>query len=81
MAQMRIALGADHAGFDLKERVKTLLVELKHEVLDLGTFSTEAVDYPDFAEKVGLAVRDGIVERGLLVTGLHGEPRSRGGAQ
>ena len=69
MAQMRIALGADHAGFELKERVKALLVELKHEVLDLGTFGTEAVDYPDFAESVGLAVRDGKVERGLLVCG------------
>ena len=69
MAQMRIALGADHAGFDLKERVKKLLVELKHEVIDLGTFNTDAVDYPDFAEKVGLAVCDGKVERGLLVCG------------
>ena len=66
---MRVALGGDHAGFELKERVKTLLLELKHEVLDLGTFSTEAVDYPDFAESVGLAVRDGKAERGILMCG------------
>src|SRR5882672_8005993 len=66
---MRIALGADHAGFELKEQVKALLLELKHEVLDLGTRSTEPVDYPDFAEAVGLAVRDGKADRGILVCG------------
>ncbi len=66
---MKVALGADHAGFELKERVKALLQELKHEVLDVGTFSTDAVDYPDFAESVGLAVRDGKAERGILVCG------------
>ena len=66
---MRIAIGADHAGFELKERVKTLLVELKHDVLDLGTSGTVAVDYPDFAETVGLTVRDGKAERGILVCG------------
>src|SRR5687767_12546769 len=56
---MKIALGADHAGFELKERVKKLLLERKHEVIDLGAGGTEPVDYPDFAEAVGLAVRDG----------------------
>jgi RpiB/LacA/LacB family sugar-phosphate isomerase len=66
---MKIALGADHAGFELKEHVKTLLAELKHEVLDLGTGSCEPVDYPDFAEAVGLAVCDGKAERGILVCG------------
>jgi RpiB/LacA/LacB family sugar-phosphate isomerase len=66
---MKIALGADHAGFALKERVKKLLVELKHDALDLGAFSTEAVDYPDLAEAVGLAVRDGKATRGILVCG------------
>jgi RpiB/LacA/LacB family sugar-phosphate isomerase len=53
----------------LKERVKALLLEMNHEVLDLGTHSTKPVDYPDFAEAVGLAVRDGKVERGILVCG------------
>lgn len=66
---MKIVLGADHAGFELKERVKGLLRELKHDVLDLGTRDTEPVDYPDFAESVGLAVRDGKAERGILVCG------------
>ena len=66
---MRIALGADHAGFELKERVKALLLESKHDVLDLGTFGTEPVDYPDFAEAVGAAVRDRRVERGILLCG------------
>ena len=66
---MRVAIGADHAGFELKERVKALLLELKHDVLDLGTGGTEPVDYPDFAEAVGLAVRDGKAERGILMCG------------
>jgi RpiB/LacA/LacB family sugar-phosphate isomerase len=66
---MKIALGADHAGFDLKECVKTHLVKLNHQVLDLGTWNTEPVDYPDFAETIGLAVREGKAERGILVCG------------
>jgi RpiB/LacA/LacB family sugar-phosphate isomerase len=66
---MKIAIAADHAGFQLKERVKALLLELKHEVLDLGTCNTEPVDYPDFAEAVSLAVRDGKAQRGILVCG------------
>ncbi len=66
---MRIAIGADHAGFDLKEHLKECLEGLKHEVVDLGTNSTEPVDYPDFAEAVGLAVREGKAERGILVCG------------
>jgi RpiB/LacA/LacB family sugar-phosphate isomerase len=66
---MKIALGADHAGFELKEHVKAQLVELKHQVVDLGTDNTEPVDYPDFAEAVGLAVRDCKAERGILLCG------------
>jgi RpiB/LacA/LacB family sugar-phosphate isomerase len=66
---MKIAIGADHAGFELKERVKALLTELKHDVLDLGTHGTDPVDYPDFAEAVGLAVRDGKAARGILMCG------------
>jgi RpiB/LacA/LacB family sugar-phosphate isomerase len=66
---MKIAIGADHAGFELKERVKALLLELNHEVLDLGTHSPEPVDYPDFAEALGLAVREGKTERGILMCG------------
>src|SRR5262245_24990316 len=68
-AQMKIGLAADHAGFELKEQIKALLAELKHEVSDLGTFSTAPVDYPDFAEALGTAVRDGKVDRGILLCG------------
>lgn len=66
---MKIAIGADHAGFELKEAVKRLLIELKHDVLDLGTHNTELTDYPDTSEAVGLAVRDGKAERGILCCG------------
>jgi RpiB/LacA/LacB family sugar-phosphate isomerase len=66
---MKIAIGADHAGFELKEHVKAHLVELKHQVLDLGTDNTEPVDYPDFAEAVALAVSDAKAERGILLCG------------
>jgi RpiB/LacA/LacB family sugar-phosphate isomerase len=66
---MKVAIAADHAGFELKERVKALLLELKHEVLDLGTDSTQPVDYPDYAEAVALAVRGGKSERGILLCG------------
>ena len=66
---MKIALGSDHAGFELKESVKALLSKEKHEVLDLGTHNTDPVDYPDFAEAVGLAVRDAKANRGILVCG------------
>ncbi|HTQ51213.1 MAG TPA: ribose 5-phosphate isomerase B [Candidatus Acidoferrales bacterium] len=66
---MKIAIGADHAGFELKEAVKRLLIELKHDVQDLGTHSTEPTDYPDTSEALGLAVRDGKAERGILCCG------------
>jgi RpiB/LacA/LacB family sugar-phosphate isomerase len=66
---VKIAIAADHAGFELKERVKTLLRELNYNVLDLGTGNTKPVDYPDYAEAVGVAVRDGQADRGILVCG------------
>jgi ribose 5-phosphate isomerase B len=66
---MRIALGADHAGFLMKEDLRGLLVSMGHSVTDLGTYSTDPVDYPDYAEAVALAVRDGKVERGVLLCG------------
>jgi RpiB/LacA/LacB family sugar-phosphate isomerase len=66
---MKVALGADHAGFALKERIKTCLLEAKHDVLDLGTDGPAAVDYPDFAEAVGLAVRERRAERGIILCG------------
>jgi ribose 5-phosphate isomerase B len=66
---MRIALGSDHAGFDLKRRIAEFLSRADLQVDDLGTFSTDSVDYPDVAERVALAVRDGRAERGILVCG------------
>ncbi|MCH7580912.1 MAG: RpiB/LacA/LacB family sugar-phosphate isomerase, partial [Chloroflexi bacterium] len=66
---MRIAVGADHAGFPLKAPAIAELESLGHEVLDLGTDSTEAVDYPDYAQAVGEAVMRGEAERGLLLCG------------
>jgi len=66
---MRIAVGADHAGFTLKQEIAESLREQGHDVVDVGTDSTAPVDYPDFAEKVALAVRDGRAERGVLICG------------
>ena len=66
---MRIACGFDHAGFPLKDHVLGILREEGHQVLDLGTDSTDPVDYPDYAEKVGDAVRAGEADRGVLVCG------------
>ena len=67
---MRIAIGADHAGYELKEVIGHFLGSLGHEVLDLGTAnSTTPVDYPDYAEAVGLAVLEQNAERGLVICG------------
>lgn len=66
---MRIALGSDHAGFELKQRVTERLAGPKHEIIDLGTDSHEAVDYPDYAEAVGMAILEGRAERGIVICG------------
>ena len=66
---MRIAIGADHAGFQLKQDLGAYLRELGHEVIDLGTSNTDPVDYPDFAEAVGKTVLEGRAERGVLICG------------
>ena len=66
---MEISIGCDHAGFDLKEKVKRLLEETSHEVSDEGAFSEEFVDYPDFAARVARAVSEGTVEKGILICG------------
>jgi len=66
---MRIAIGSDHAGFELKGALGKHLRELGHEVVDVGTNSTEPVDYPDFADAVGKAVLGGRAERGVLICG------------
>lgn len=65
----RIAIGSDHAGFDLKEAIKELLAELGHEPVDFGTDGTESVDYPDFAGPAAQAVANGDCARGILICG------------
>lgn len=66
---MRIAIGSDHAGFRLKEKLKQYVKELGHEVEDLGTHSQEPTDYPPICAAVARAVREGRVERGIVVGG------------
>lgn len=66
---MRIAVASDHAGFTLKEHVKTTLRSQGHEVLDAGTTSAESTDYPQYAAKAARLVAAGDAERGVLVCG------------
>lgn len=64
---MRIGFGADHAGYHLKEHLAAAARGWGHDVIDFGTFSTESVDYPDFAEAVARAVLDGRVDTGVVI--------------
>lgn len=66
---MRIVVGADHAGFELKNMLAADLRHRGHEVIDAGTTSADPVDYPDFAEAVSKVLLDGAAERGVLVCG------------
>ena len=65
----RVALGADHGGYPAKETLKTYLAGLGYTVTDLGTYSTESVDYPDLAIQVADAVASGQCERGIMIDG------------
>jgi len=67
--RFKIALGADHGGFEAKEALKTTLEDLGHEYRDFGTHSTEAVDYPDFAHLVAIAVARGDCDLGIMIDG------------
>lgn len=67
--EVRIAIGSDHAGFDLKEGIKRQLLAAGHMVEDFGTHSNDSVDYPDYARSVGLAVAQGQQDRGILICG------------
>jgi len=69
---MRIVLCADHRGVDLKDQIKKLLEEMGHEVIDVGTYSHERVDYPDFGEKAALMVARKEADRaiGFCGTGM-----------
>jgi RpiB/LacA/LacB family sugar-phosphate isomerase len=66
---MKVALAADHAGYEMKRDLAGELAKEGHEVLDLGTHSGAAVDYPDYAEAVAMVMRDGQVDRGIIVCG------------
>ena len=66
---MRIVIGADHAGYDLKQIIAAYLRHHGHEVIDKGTDSDEPVDYPDFAEAVSKEIIDGRADRGVLICG------------
>ena len=67
---MRLVVGSDHAGFELKNKLKGMLCQKGYEVLDVGTDnSQDSVDYPDFVEAVGLAIKEKRAERGILICG------------
>ena len=66
---MKIAVGCDHGGFPLKDVVIEAVRVAGHEVIDVGTFSAEAVDFPDFTKKVGEKIQSGEAERGVLICG------------
>jgi len=66
---MKVAVGFDHAGFPLKRMVLEAVRDAGHEPIDLGTNSTDPVDFPDYSVKVGRAVQSGEAERGILVCG------------
>ncbi|MCL2877988.1 MAG: ribose 5-phosphate isomerase B [Acidobacteria bacterium] len=66
---MRIVVGSDHAGFELKQTIIDCVGNLGHEVINVGTDGPESVDYPDFAAKVGQAILDRKADRGILICG------------
>ena len=66
---MRVAIACDHAGFPLKGEVIDAVLKAGHEALDLGTYNTDPVDYPDIAEKSGKAILQGQAERAVLICG------------
>jgi ribose 5-phosphate isomerase B len=67
---VKLVISADHAGFTLKEEVRAYLTKVGHEVVDLGAYNGNSPDdYPDFAEKVGDAIREGVAQRGILICG------------
>ena len=69
MNKLNIAVASDHAGYDLKSALKQELETMGQQILDLGTHSREAVDYPDFGYAVAVALREGRADRGVLVCG------------
>lgn len=68
MERQKVVIGCDHAGFEMKEHIKKQLSD-RFEFTDKGTFSTDSVDYPDFAHAVAMAVESGVFEKGILLCG------------
>lgn len=66
---MKVAIGCDHGGLDLKKTVVAVLQELGHEIDDQGCFTEDSVDYPSFAQAVCSLIKDGSCERGILICG------------
>src|ERR1051325_6764767 len=66
---MKVSLGSDHAGFELKKILMDYLKQGGHELIDVGTNGTQPVDYPDFAEALALSLLRGAAERGILICG------------
>jgi ribose 5-phosphate isomerase B len=66
---MKIAVASDHAGFELKKALAEHIGQAGHEVLDVGAYDTTPSDYPDYAEKLAMAILDGKAERGVLICG------------
>jgi RpiB/LacA/LacB family sugar-phosphate isomerase len=66
---LKTVIGSDHAGVDLKKVIADDLIARGVEVIDVGTYTKDPVDYPDYAEKVGRAVREGVAEKGILLCG------------
>lgn len=66
---MKIAIGCDHGGFPLKETAMLVAMKAGHEIIDVGTFTADAVDYPDFTCLVGEAIQQGKAERGIMICG------------
>jgi len=66
---MRVVLGSDHAGYELKRELAGFLHELGHEILDVGTSSPDPVDYPDYAQALSKVIRENRADRGILICG------------
>jgi ribose 5-phosphate isomerase B len=66
---VKLVISSDHAGYSLKEELRAVLTQAGHEMVDLGAYNTESSDYPDFAEKIGDAIKKGVAQRGILICG------------
>lgn len=66
---VKVVLGADHGGYELKDVVRDYLEQEKYEVIDVGTYSADSVDYPDYAIKVGQTILDGKADLGIMICG------------